>query len=329
MENNLAVKTFPERILQRIPIPYWISIILFWSFEPAFDYLYLMRLPVPEDYLGAHLGMLLFFAAVTITLIYSSHVLWKLFPDLALIVGDPTDKFGEWYLARLRNALSGWGPVASGIIFVVVWELTVQGIVQSSVTYDEPVLQILWIGYLLIGFFILGYGVWSLLWVAMIPHGLLLFNPKVSLNQIAGIGLQALGSTYFKIALANSACFLILILTVLASPLSGKPEVLAWEVVGALVIFGFFVIPQYGVHKIMAAEKKRSLSMLSQPIDAAIRQSLHNPSSENNGRLKELMDLQAAIRGMNDWPFNVNTMWQLISALLIPLLLAVIEIVNK
>lgn len=58
-----------------------------------------------------------------------------------------------------------------------------------------------------------------------------------------------------------------------------------------------------------------------------MEKSLKDPSSENMQRLKELFELQGHLKNMNEWPFNVNTLWQLISALLIPLLLAVLEIV--
>lgn len=327
MATTTLVKTLPEKILQWIPLPYWLSIILFWSLEPIFDYVYLARFPVAEDFVGAHLGIMLFFASISITLVYSSRVMSKLLPDLLMIVPQDPTIFTTWYQARLKKALSGIGPIISGVLFVLAWELTMSGIVKSSVTDNDVVLQVLWKGYLIIGFFFLGYGVWALLHVALIPHELLKFNPKVSLNQVSGIGLQSIGAAYFKIALGIAASFLILIITVVLSPLSGRPEILAWQGVGAMLIFSFFIFPQFGVHKIMAAEKKRSLIMLAEPLDTAIRQSLKDPTTENTNRLKELIDLQASIRGMNDWPFNINTMWQLVTALMIPLILAVLEIV--
>ena len=78
----------------------------------------------------------------------------------------------------------------------------------------------------------------------------------------------------------------------------------------------------------MALEKKKSLTKLAVPLEEAIQKSVDNPTSENTMRLKELLELQHHIKSMTDWPFkfNVNSLWQRLTALLIPLLLAVLEI---
>ena len=323
---NIQVTSLPARLVRKIPLPYPITVLLFWSLEFFVDYIFLWRLPVAEDYYWAHAGILAFFSSITIIIIHCSHVLTSIYPDLALFIDQDKKEFRNWYGKKLKWCLEGNWPIVCGIVFVVIQEVTVGSIVKSSVTFNQPFLQVLWVAYLIIGFFILGYGLWAMLNVAIIPLQLARFKMKVSLNQIQGIGLQALGTAYFKMALSISVSFLILILMVIASPLSGETTVLAWEIVAAVIIFSFFLLPQLGVHNIMALEKKKSLTKLAVPLEEAIQQSVNSPTSENMMRLKELLELQHHIKSMNDWPFNVNTLWQLLTALLIPLLLAVLEI---
>ncbi|MEJ0054290.1 MAG: hypothetical protein WDN75_00725 [Bacteroidota bacterium] len=56
---------------------------------------------------------------------------------------------------------------------------------------------------------------------------------------------------------------------------------------------------------------------------------MKEPTSENIEKLKLMVELQLYLKGLNDWPFNMTAMWQLISALLIPLLLVILQIVFK
>jgi hypothetical protein len=323
---HLQVSSLPARLTRRIPLPYAITILLFWSLEFITDYVVLWRLPEADDYYWAHVGIMAFFASITIMIIYCSNILMAIYPDLASFVDQDKEEFRLWYIKKLKWCLEGKWPIVSGILFVVLQEITVGSIIQSSVTFDRPFLQALWVVYLIVGFFMLGYGLWAMLNVAIIPIQLSRFKLKVSLNQISGIGLQALGTAYFKMALSISVSFLILILMVMVSPLSGETSVLVWEILAAVMIFSFFLLPQMGVHGIMALEKKKSLTKLSVPLEEAIQRSVDNPTSENTMRLKELLELQHHIKSMNDWPFNVNTLWQLLTALLIPLLLALLEI---
>jgi flagellar motor component MotA len=120
--------------------------------------------------------------------------------------------------------------------------------------------------------------------------------------------------------------FIPLVVAVIVSPLSENTSILAWLAGGLTLIFGFFILPQVGVHRIMASEKTRRLTSFTHYLEEAMERSLQDPSSENMQRLKELFELQAHLVGMNDWPFNTNTVWQLITALLIPIALTVLQI---
>jgi hypothetical protein len=76
----------------------------------------------------------------------------------------------------------------------------------------------------------------------------------------------------------------------------------------------------------MVAEKTQRLTSFTHHLEAAMERSLKDPSSENMKMLKELFDLQSHLKEMNEWPFNTNTLWQLITALLIPIALTVLQL---
>lgn len=317
--------SFPERLVRWIPLPYWFAWLLIWEALFAGDYFLSFSSPSGHDHLAEFGFLLVFFALTCISIIYCSKVLARLYADLLLFIDHNKEELELWYHKRLANSYAGIWPVAFGLLFAVAEALTAGRIIRALTPGDTPV-YFLRLGYELLGFFFLGVGIWALINVLLIPIGLTNFRVRVSVNQVSGRGLQALGSAYFKMSLAITVTFIPLVAAAVLSPLIEDISILAWLAVGTVSIFCFFLLPQIGIHRIMAFEKQQRLLSFAHHLEEAMERSLKEPTSENMQRLKELFELQNHLRSMNEWPFNVNTVWQLITALLIPVILAMLEI---
>jgi hypothetical protein len=320
-----AVRSYPGRMFGWIPLPYWLGILIAWELVFLVDYLIGRNVPGGQEHLVEFGFLVLFFALVCCTIIYCSRVLTDMYEDVILFVDQDLDGFAEWYRAQLRRSYEGLLPVVFGLVFAL-FELFTAGPFIHQFTPVGTVLFTFRITYEFVGFFFLGVGVWALLNVVRIPILLTRYKIKVSLTQVSGRGLQALGSSYFKMSLSIIITFIPLVIAVILSPLSENTFILSWLAGGLTLIFGFFLLPQVGVHRIMAAEKTNRLTSFTHHLEEAMERSLKDPSSENMKRLKELFDLQAHLKQMNEWPFNTNTVWQLITALLIPIALTVLQI---
>jgi hypothetical protein len=222
----------------------------------------------------------------------------------------------------------GHRPIIAGIAFALVVELTVGSTINSLNQFTEFLLYFR-MSYRLLGFFFLGLSLWSLANVLMLPSKLLRFKFKPRLSNLSGIGLQALGSAFLKMSLITIVCFIFLVFTILVSPLTSNIIILIWVGIGSVLILCFFLVPQLGIHRIMAVEKRQQLISFSKHLEEALSKSMNEPTSENMQRLKEMFELQAYLKSLNDWPFDTSTLWQLISALLIPLLLVILQIFFK
>jgi hypothetical protein len=320
----VRVVSYPERIIRRIPLPYWLIYLILWELVFLADYLLGFQVEDGHRYSAEFGFLVLFFAMVCITVTYCSKVLSGLFPDLTMFVDHNPAELREWYGVQLSRSYQGYMPIIFGLAFALAESLTA-GVVIRQFTPAGTTLFTLRMTYEFIGFFFLGVAVWALINVVRIPIGLTKYKIKVSLNQVSGRGLQALGTSFFRMSLSIVGVFIPLAIAVLISPLSGNPFILGWLVVGLMMIFGFFILPQLGVHRIMTHEKNQRLLAFTQHLEDAMERSLKDPTSENMKRLKELFDLQTHLRSMNEWPFNTNTLWQLITALLIPVVLAVMQ----
>jgi hypothetical protein len=322
---SVQVKSFPERLVKWIPLPYWLSLILIWETIFVIDYVIGLKAPGAHDHIFEYGLLILFFALVSVTIIYCSKVLIRLFDDMRLFIDQDENELHSWYHHRLRKSYEGLLPLAFGLLFTIAVNFTV----GTSITQFTPAgsdIYYLRAGYEYVGFFFLGVGIWALVNVLFIPIGLTRFKIRVSVNQITGRGLQALGSSFFSMSLAITVSFIPLVVAAIISPLMADLSILIWLGGGTTAIFGFFLLPQIGIHRIMAREKQQRLLSFSSHLEDAMEKSLKEPSSENMQRLKELFELQAHLKDMNEWPFDVNTVWQLITALLIPIILALVEI---
>ena len=323
--NSPQVKSFPERIVSWIPLPYWLSYLLLWETLFAIDYFLDTTTGTTTNHSPEFACLVLFFAFVCINIVYCSKTLMRMYGDLPLFVDHSQQELFQWYHQRLRWSYEGIWPLAFGLAFAVM-EFFTAGTSIRQFTPDGTSLYFVRAAYEFLGFFFLGVGVWALISVLIIPISLTRFKIKVSVNQVSGRGLQALGYAYFRMSLAITITFVPLIVAAVLSPLLKDISILIWLGAGTLSIFGFFLFPQVGIHRIMSNEKQNRLLSFSNHLEDALDRSLKEPTSENMQRLKELFELQGHLKQMHEWPFNVNTLWQLITALLIPVALAVLEI---
>lgn len=319
------VRSFPERVVGRIPLPYWLSHILLWESLLVADYWLGSDGGLLKEHRAEFECLILFFAFVCISIIYCSNVLKRMFADLPLFVDHDQNLLLAWYEHRLRKSYEGVWPIVFGVLFAAI-EFVTAGKAIRNFTAEGSSLFYLRAVYEFVGFFFLGIGIWALLNVLMIPISLTKYKIKVSVNQVPGRGLQALGYAFFRMSIAITITFVPLIVAAVLSPLLQDITVLIWLAAGTLIIFGFFLLPQIGIHRIMSGEKQHRLLSFSNHLEEALERSLKEPTSENMQRLKELFELQGHLKQMHEWPFNVNTLWQLITALLIPVVLAVLEI---
>ncbi len=330
-ESNLGsinVVSYPQQLVNKIPLPSWLTWIIFWQLLFVIDYLINWNTPYRESSIGVFAAINLFFASVCIVIIYCSRVLINLFPHLLLFVEGDKSNLRQWYENKLKSAYEGLAPVIAGVLISITAVLSIHSLVLQ-LTPSIDFLLFYRIGYLALGFFFLGVSIWALIRVILIPMELIRMKVKVSINQISGNGLQQLGASYLKMSLSITVSFMLIVTTAILAPFENNLIVLVWLGLAALLIFGFFLLPQMGIHRVMVNEKTNRMSTFTHHLEEAMDRTLKDPSAENMQRLKELFEVQNHLKGMNEWPFDFNSIWQLITALIIPIVLAAVEIFFK
>ncbi len=325
---RIRAASLPERIIRPIPLPFWLAWLIFWQVLFLLDYLFTWRISDDSAYTAVFACINIFFASLCIIMIYCSKILIQLFPHLLKFIEEDKQSLTSWYTSKLKYCYEGVWPVISGLFISAIVIISLFPLIDQ-LTPDINYIFYYRIGYLALGFFFLGVALWAQIQVTYLPIELTRKKLKVSINQFAGNGLQALGSSYLKMSMAISVSFVLIVLTAIVAPFEKNIIVLIWLGVAAFLIFAFFLLPQVGIHRVMVNEKTNRMAGFTKHLEETMDRTLKDPSAENMQRLKELFEVQNHLKGMNEWPFDLTSIWQLLTALIIPIILAAIEIFFK
>lgn len=327
-EINIKVKSYPERIIRVIPLSGWLAWLIFWQLLFLVDYLITLSVDDTNSHSDVFVFITLFFASVCIATIYCSKVLIRLYPHLPRFIEEEKATLHDWYTTTLKSCYESYWPLLIGLVIAIA---SIVSIYPLLLQLTPPVAFLFYFrsGYLALGFFFLGISLWALIKVALIPMELTQKKVKVSITQFSGNGLQALGSSFLKMSLSIAVSFILIVAAAMLAPFENNLIVLIWLGLAALLIFGFFLLPQVGIHRVMVNEKTNRMSSFTWHLEDAMDNTLKDPSAENMQRLKELFEVQRHLKEMNEWPFDLTSLWQLLTALIIPIILAAIEILFK
>src|SRR5436190_21050220 len=101
---TVQIRSYPERFIAWVPLPNWLTLLLFWEGVFLLDYVLAIGTPGGELHLKEFGCLLFFFACVCISMIYCSKVLLRLFPDILIFIDHNDDELRTWYEARLRRS---------------------------------------------------------------------------------------------------------------------------------------------------------------------------------------------------------------------------------
>ena len=123
-----AVKSYPERLFGFIPLPLWLSVLLFWEIIFLIDYLLTLSLPGGHEHILVFGLITLFFASLCIGTMYCSWVFHGLYSHLSLFIDELKEKLYPFYHIQLKKCYQGpWQIVAGGM------EVNYPGIVGPTV----------------------------------------------------------------------------------------------------------------------------------------------------------------------------------------------------
>lgn len=305
-------------------MPYWISTILFWQLVLAADF-----------FLSSHFNadtLLLFnlflygsYAGGAVIIEFCNREMQRFFPRLLTFVSEPPETIRQWYLKNLHNAYMSRSSFVCGALFGILGTISV---FELIITLSEgiPALIAFRAVASILGFFLMGTGIWAIFAIIRTIHELSGLRIDVKLLAIGNDSVMALGTLFLRMSLALSGVYILIVLSSIFGNTITSPAVLFWHGIAIISILLFFIVPQYRIHKIMINEKNQRLQSFTLYLEKTMNESLNEPSVEKLQHLKELFELKNHLSEMHEWTFRSGTISQLISVLIIPLMLVLLEV---
>jgi hypothetical protein len=134
-----SIPSFGYWLVKKIPMPYWVSMIIFWQVIIAVDFLLKNHFGGPDQLLFMSC-LFMTFAATMVVIEYTNRQLQNFYPRLITFVDAPQEVIIAWYKKRLADAVFSRTAFLVGITFAVLGSITTYEILVTKSGGVMPVI---------------------------------------------------------------------------------------------------------------------------------------------------------------------------------------------
>ncbi len=209
--------------------------------------------------------------------------------------------------------------------FVFMAFVHFSGIDYHAITFNSDVSNIIFnIGYYF-AVYLEGAGLYVMVMTALTVYRIGLLPVQV---EAAFSDFHAIGILYSEFTLYAASVYVIWgFFHMIVPPRFSSLQMIFWFLGFAILLFVYFLLPQYNIHLMMTSAKKEKIDMLSSQLRAALDESFEVPTKENASYLKDMLSVQNQLNQMCEWPFGNHEILYLAMIIVIPLVVVLLEIV--
>jgi hypothetical protein len=321
-QNVQSNKTHLEKLISTIPIPYYIGWSLFSFAFLLISYIILMLLENGLAYFDAFL-IISIIIALEGTIISWAHKKMGSFEDiLKNIIDLPKRAIIETCKKQEADIFSDRGMIIFSLFFIFFVHIT--GIDYHAMSFQSSIsFFILNIGYYL-AIYLEGVGLYILIMTALTVHEIGVLPLRIDALYS---DFHAIGQLYSKFTICAASVYIIWgFFHIIVPPQFSSLQMILWFLSFAFLLFAYFILPQYSIHKMMISTKKEKTELFSSQLRAAIDESFGVPTDENASHLKDLFMVQYKLDQMCEWPFGKYELVYIILIIIIPLTIVLFEI---
>jgi hypothetical protein len=101
---------------------------------------------------------------------------------------------------------------------------------------------------------------------------------------------------------------------------------IVWYVFFGILLILYFVLPQYGIHRMIVKTKNQKAKAFSYKLRAVAEKAFANPIKENVSCLRSMFEIQRQLDEMSEWPFGSYEVVHISLIVIIPLAIVTLEI---
>jgi hypothetical protein len=315
-------KTHLDRLISTIPIPYYLGWALFSFAFLLISSLVLMLFEKTSIYVDAFL-IISVIIALEGTIISWAHNRIESFEDILMSIVDlPESAIIEFCRKQEADVFNDKGIIVFTIFFIFFVHLT--GIDYHAVSFESSIsIFIFKLGYYF-AVYLEGAGLYILIMTAFTVNkiGLLPLRIDALYSDFHAIGLL-----YSKFTICAASVYVIWgFFHIIVPPQFSSLQMILWFLSFAFLLFAYFILPQYGIHRMMISTKKEKIELFSSQLRAAIDGSFEVPTDENVSHIKDIFIIHDKLNQMCEWPFGTYELLYITLIIIIPLIIVLLEI---
>jgi hypothetical protein len=318
----LAKKPFQLRLVEKIPIHYTVSILIFGII--CFVLIQMSWYKLNEDKI-----YLFSFLAFTIQMVFSwAGLIWILniindnyysFIHISTLEKDAAvQKFIRFHkiIFHTRNSL------IAGILFGLIASI---GDYFVGLPFETFEAKIIFAGFEFLNMFFAGAAIYSIIMLAIFMYQISAKSSNVSLHLDKILGVKNIGAFHLKTSILAIVPLFLGIVAKLVGVWHWHILVVIWYGFFAIVIVVYIYWPMLNIHRLMKDDIDSQVNVIEEKIMSTLIEIDHNPRARDIKRLNELKQLEKSILSQNTWPFDMKSVSAALFAIIIPVILMMIE----
>lgn len=138
---------------------------------------------------------------------------------------------------------------------------------------------------------------------------------------------HSIGILYLKFTICAAVVYVVWgFFHIIVPPQFSSVQMILWFLSFAFLLFAYFLLPQYRIHKMMISTKNEKIERFSSQMRAAMDRSLEIPTKEKARQIQVMFTVLENLKQMTEWPFGSKEILYLVLIIIIPLVVVLLEI---
>jgi len=310
-----------EKIISLIPVPYYFGWPSFAAAFLAISCLVLMQFETSMEYIG------IFIIISVIIALEGTAINWALirldsFEEILFKIVDlPKQAIIKSYEEQEAEIFNDKRMIIFALILIVF--LHASGIDYHAVSFNSSVSDIMLKIEYYFAAYIMGVGLYIMAMTARTIHKIGTLPLRV--NALYS-DYHAVGILYSKFTILAASVYIMWgFFHMVVPPQFSSLQIILWFLFFAVLLFAYFILPQYSIHQMMASTKKEKMEMFSSQLRAALDESA-TIRGENALHLRDMLLVQNSLAQMSEWPFGTYEILSVALVIIIPLIVVSLEV---
>jgi hypothetical protein len=239
------------------------------------------------------------------------------------IVELPLAEIEKWYEHQEMRIFHDRRMFLAGFAMILISHSL--GLDNNGISFQSPLPNALLYAYYHMGAFTVGIGLYTVLMTGLMVHQI--GRLPLDINIIISRKIQSIGVLYSQFTICAASVYIGWgIFHMLTPEQFSSFKKIFWFAFFGLLLILYFILPQYGIHRMIIETKKQKVNTFSQKMRNVAEKAFADPVRENISCLRSMFDIQRQLDEMSEWPFGSYEVVHISLIVIIPLIVVLLEV---